>query len=223
MVPGANRGIGLALAQLYSRRGWQLHGSYREQSEAEADELLKIATKAYKLDLGHEQSISNAAEAYGSEGLDLLINCGASIDGGRNRVEQTSPEQMLQSFKINVVGPLMTTKAFLPNLRRGHDPKIINISSSAGSISDNRSGGLLSYRVSKAALNMLSVNTALELAAEKIACIALHPGWIKTRMTSFAGHMGPDEAAERMIKVIDAVDMASTGKFFHRDGHELTW
>ena len=91
------------------------------------------------------------------------------------------------------------------------------------SFPENSSGGYLPYRVSKSALNMLSVNTALELAPEKIACIALHPGWIQTRMTGFAGHMGPDEAAERMVKVIDAVDMESTGKFFHRDGYELPW
>lgn len=70
---------------------------------------------------------------------------------------------------------------------------------------------------------MLSVNTALELAPENIACVALHPGWIKTRMTDFTGHMDPDEAADRMVKVIDAVDMSKTGKFFHRDGHELKW
>lgn len=70
---------------------------------------------------------------------------------------------------------------------------------------------------------MLSVNTALELATQGIVCIALHPGWIKTRMTSFSGDMGPDEAAERMVKVIDSANMSSSGKFFHRDGYELPW
>lgn len=70
---------------------------------------------------------------------------------------------------------------------------------------------------------MLSANTARELAAEKIACIALHPGWIKTRTSGFTAPMGREDAAEHMVKVIDAVDMSSTAKFFHRDGHELAW
>jgi len=152
----------------------------------------------------------------------VLINCGATGDLP-SHIEQVSAEQMLQSFKINVVGPLMTTKAFLPNLRKGNDAKIVNISSLVGSISDNKSGGYTAYRVSKAALNMLSVNTAVELGPEKIACIALNPGWIKTRMTSFRGHRGPDEAAERIVKVIDEVTMSSTGKFLGSDGQELPW
>ncbi len=99
----------------------------------------------------------------------------------------------------------------------------MNISSNVGSISDNGSGGNLSYRVAKAALNMLSVNSARELDLEGIACIALHPGWVKTKMSGFTGHMGPDEAVTRMLKVLDGIDMSKTGRFYHRDDQELTW
>ncbi|CZT00313.1 related to C-factor [Rhynchosporium agropyri] len=122
-----------------------------------------------------------------------------------------------------MVGPFLTTKAFLPQLRLSKNAVITNISSNAGSISDNDSGGNLSYRVAKAALNMVSVDTARELAPEGIACIALHPGGVKTKMSGFTGHMGPDEAVTRMLKVLDGIDMSKTGRFFHRDGQELAW
>jgi NAD(P)-dependent dehydrogenase (short-subunit alcohol dehydrogenase family) len=65
-------------------------------------------------------------------------------------------------------GPFFMTKAFLPQLRRSQKAAIVNISSNAGSISDNGSGGNLPYRIAKAALNMLSVNTALELAPKEL-------------------------------------------------------
>jgi NAD(P)-dependent dehydrogenase (short-subunit alcohol dehydrogenase family) len=93
---------------------------------------------------------------------------------------------------------------------------IVNISSNAGSISDNGSDGNLPYRIAKTALNMLSVNTARELAPEGIARIALHPGWVKTKMSGYTGHMGPDEAVARMLKVLDSVDISKTGRFYHR-------
>lgn len=70
---------------------------------------------------------------------------------------------------------------------------------------------------------MLSANRARELAPERITCIALHPGWAKTKMSGYTGHMGPDEAVARMLKVLDTIDISNTGRFYHRDGHELSW
>ncbi|KAH4354166.1 hypothetical protein HBH99_257190 [Parastagonospora nodorum] len=67
------------------------------------------------------------------------------------------------------------------------------------------------------------MNTARELADKAITVVALHPGWIKTKMSGFTGHMGPDEAAERMCAVIDTLDISKTAKFYHRDGQELAW
>ena len=120
-------------------------------------------------------------------------------------------------------GPFLTTKVFLPQLRQSKKGVIANISSNAGSISDNGSGGNLAYRVAKAALNMLSVNTAHELKPENIACIALHPGWVKIKMSGYTGYMGPEEAVTRMLEVLDGIDISKTGRFYHRDGHELAW
>lgn len=222
LIIGANRGMGLAFAQQYSQRGWTVHGTYRKESRGEAEELLKLASKTYELDLIDEVTIKAASQAFGAQPLDLLINCAAG-GNGPDRLEDTTADEMMRNFRITTVGPLLTTKAFLPQLKQSQKAVIANISSNAGSISDNGSGGNLSYRVAKAALNMLSVNTAHELAPDGIACIALHPGWVKTKMSGFTGHMGPDEAVTRMLKVLDGIDMSKTGRFYHRDGHELTW
>ena len=88
---------------------------------------------------------------------------------------------------------------------------------------DNTSGGNLSYRTAKAALNQITMTVARELEPENISCVALTPGWVKTKMSGFTGHMEPEEAVERMLKVIDSVDMGKTGTFLHRDGHIVPW
>jgi NAD(P)-dependent dehydrogenase (short-subunit alcohol dehydrogenase family) len=64
---------------------------------------------------------------------------------------------------------------------------------------------------------------ARELTDDGITIVAIHPGWVKTKMSGFTEHMGPDEAAERMCKVVDAVEISKTAKLYHRDGQELTW
>ena len=90
-------------------------------------------------------------------------------------------------------------------------------------ILDNTSGGNLSYRTAKAALNQITMTVAMELKPENISCVALTPGWVKTKMSGFTGHVEPEEAVERMMKVIDSVDIEKTGTFLHRDGHVVPW
>ena len=71
-------------------------------------------------------------------------------------------------------------------------------------------------------MDQSTVTVTNELKTENIACVALTPGSVKTKMLGFTGHMGPEEAVERMIEVIYSIDMEKTGMFFHRDGHTVT-
>jgi len=137
-------------------------------------------------------------------------------------------------------GPFLTIKAFMPQLRQSDGGRIVNLTSGMGSISgtswylcqyieffkssaDNSSGGNVSYRTAKAALNQITVSIARELKAEGIVYVALTPGWVKTKISSFTGHMEPQEAVEKMMIVIDSLTIEKTGNFFHRDGHTITW
>ena len=70
---------------------------------------------------------------------------------------------------------------------------------------------------------MITVDLARELAQDKISCIAMSPGWVKTKMSNYTGPLEPPEAVERMIQVIDGLKPNDTASFYHRDGHQVTW
>ena len=87
----------------------------------------------------------------------------------------------------------------------------------------NVKGLNVSYRSAKAALNMLTVDLARELAPDKIASIAMSPGWLQTKMSNWTAPGVADEAVASMIKVIDGVDFSHTGTFLHMDGTTIEW
>ncbi|KAK0638996.1 hypothetical protein B0T16DRAFT_338206, partial [Cercophora newfieldiana] len=166
--------------------------------------------------------VVEAVRSFGDWPLDYLINSAAAGNGSPKWIDATADEFM-QRFRIGAVGPYLTTKAFYPQLKKSEKPFVINISSNVGSISENGSGGNLSYRTSKAALNIITVDLARELAAEKISFVALSPGWVQTKMSNWTGPAQPPEAVEEMIKVIDGLETSETPKFLHRKGHEIGW
>jgi NAD(P)-dependent dehydrogenase (short-subunit alcohol dehydrogenase family) len=121
------------------------------------------------------------------------------------------------------VGPFLTTKACYSQIKKSEKAFLINFSSNVGTISEDGSGGNLAYRTSKTALNMITVDLASELAAEKITFVALSPGWVQTKMTNLTGPAQLREAVENMIKVIESLEPSETPKFLHRKGHEIGW
>ena len=97
------------------------------------------------------------------------------------------------------------------------------MSSRAGSIGDNGSGGLYGYRMSKAALNMAGMSLARDLAPRGISVAILHPGFIRTDLTGGAGNDDPPVAAKGLLARIDELSPATSGKFLHANGQELPW
>ena len=119
------------------------------------------------------------------------------------------------------VAPLLVFQTLKSRLEASESPKVINISSRAGSIGDNGSGGWIVYRSSKAALNMITKTQSIDFP--KIAFLALHPGFIQTRMVNFKGDMTPDEAACILKDTIDKFNLQQSGIFLHRDNYVLPW
>jgi NAD(P)-dependent dehydrogenase (short-subunit alcohol dehydrogenase family) len=92
-----------------------------------------------------------------------------------------------------------------------------------GSIGDNTSGGSYGYRMSKAALNAAGVSLAHDLRGRGVAVVLLHPGFVKTDMTHGSGNATAPEAARDLIKRIDELTLATTGRFLHANGEQLPW
>jgi len=134
---------------------------------------------------------------------------------------------MTKQFEINAVGPFLVSRALLPNLKlavaKNGSAIVGQITSRMGCISDNGSGSMYGYRASKTALNMLNSSLAIDLKGDKIIALALHPGYVQTRITSNSGAVTPDTNVAGMTKIIERATAADSGKLFHFEGHKLPW
>lgn len=218
VVTGANRGIGLELCKQIAERGDEVIAVCRTSSK----ELAALGAKVKVVD-GVDVTSDGAGEkvaaALGDKSIDVLLNnAGVLVPGGLDSLDFGAISKQLE---VNAVGPLKLTKALLPKLGKG--AKVAMVSSRAGSIGDNGSGGLYGYRMSKAALNMASMSLARDLAPKGVAVVVLHPGFIRTGMTGGNGNDDPPVAAKGMLARIDETTVEKTGRFMHANGEELPW
>lgn len=148
-------------------------------------------------------------------------------DPDHDSLTTLNKDSLSRTFSINTFGPLLLTQALLPNVLRSSQPRLGYVSSRVGSIADNGSGGNYAYRSSKTALNMICKNLAVELRAEGVVVVILHPGIVRTGLipgtADVPGAVDPDEAASKLYKILVAKGIEDTGKFWHREGEELPW
>lgn len=188
------------------------------------------------LDVLDEESIRRAAELAAADApIDVLIVASGVLHlPGPIMPEKTlrelDAEVMAHVLAINTIGPAMVAKHFLPRMRPGTKSVFAVLSARVGSISDNRLGGWYSYRASKAALNMLLKTLAIEHARRFPASIVagLHPGTVATPLSApFQQRVPegklftPDFAAERLLAVIDGLEVSDSGSVFAWDGSRI--
>lgn len=216
VITGANRGVGLALADHYQQAGWQVIGVCRQTS----DELQQVATNVVEsIDVTQGHDIERLVNALAGYSIDLLINnAGLLQDDVLGSVDVDS---LRQQMEVNAFAPLRVTEALLPLMIRGS--KIANITSRMGSIADNDSGGRYGYRASKAALNAFGKSLAIDLKGSGIAVAQVHPGYVQTRMVNFGGLISPQEAASGIAACIEALTLDNSGGFWHSNGEALPW
>ncbi|WP_370980475.1 SDR family oxidoreductase [Agaribacterium sp. ZY112] len=216
VITGANRGIGLALAQTYKAQDWRVIALVRRTSS----ELSLCADRVIEdVDLSDSYSIKQVADTLSATKIDLLIN-NAGILFSEN-LDQVSESSMEQQFLVNALAPIRLSSALSPCLQAGS--KIAMITSRMGSIEDNGSGAYYGYRMSKAALNAGAKSLALDLRQKGISVALLHPGFVQTDMVNFAGDIDTQTAAQRLSQRIDELNIENTGGFWHSNGEPLPW
>lgn len=216
VITGANRGIGLALAEHWKARGDRVLAVCRQASTALVDSGVEIIDG---VDVSTADGVSNLSSALGDTSVDILYNnAGIMLS---ETVDEMDFEQMLQQLKVNTLGPLRVTMALLNNLHQGS--KVGLMTSRMGSIADNTSGKKYGYRISKAGLNAAGKSLALDLHDRGIAVAILHPGWVQTDMTGNSGNLTVDEAASNLIARMDELSLENSGTFWHSDGSVLPW
>jgi NAD(P)-dependent dehydrogenase (short-subunit alcohol dehydrogenase family) len=227
-VFGASGGIGAALVhQLAADPAVEtVHMGARGRLEGNG----KI--RPFSFDLTDEASIMAAAAAIGP--LDLIIIATGMLHDDRIQPEKSwraqTPEGYAKAFALNATGPALIGKHFLPLLPKDRRSVFAALSARVSSISDNRLGGWHAYRASKAALNMILRNFAIELArTHPLAVVAgLHPGTVDTLLSQpFQRNVAKgqlftsDHSAQCLLKVIDGLSPADSGKLFAWDGAEI--
>lgn len=220
VITGANRGIGLALAELYCAQKDTVIALCRHTSAA-------LTATGAKIIEGIDVGQSDIASVIKSK-LELTL-AGTSIDILINNagimheefLDSLNYEHMLEQFRINSLAPIMISQSLVPLMAK--DAKIVMITSRMGSIEDNGSGGYYGYRMSKTALNIASVSLAQDLAPKGISVAILHPGFVQTDMVGGAGNITAQDSASALAQRISETNLANSGQFRHSDGQPLPW
>ena len=232
VIFGASGGVGAALAAAVAASGryQRVWAGSRAGTDAPA------GTTPFAFDLTDEASIAAATAEIGGQGAVTLaiVATGILSDGPGFQPEKTfkaqDPAAYGRAFAINTTGPALIGKHFLPLLPRRERAVFAALSARVGSISDNRLGGWHAYRASKAALNMILRNFAIELGRthQQAVIAALHPGTVATDLSApFTGMregqrlFTPDEAAGYLLEVIDGLSPEDSGQAFAWDGQSI--
>jgi len=225
LITGASRGVGLECTRLFLQAGARIIGAARDARRlaAAADELAPLGEfHAVALDLAQPGCASAAAAAVDRrfEGaLDILFN-NAGVMVAHAGIADEPAGSLEQSLQVNVVAVHNLTRALLPALRQGREPRIINTSSGAGNFASVAQADIGSYRVSKFALNGLTLSWAESLKG-RVAVNAFDPGWVKTDMGGSQAPGRPQESAQGAL-ALALLPFATTGRFW-KDGKEIPW
>ena len=224
LITGANRGLGLEFAKQLAARGHTIIGACRAPDHADAGELRGIAKRVVACDVASQASVDAMAKELKGTAIDMLINNGA-LNPDDGRLADLDMARVEQVVSVNSVGQVRVMQALLPNLRKGDGKKIASISSDLGSISGvtDESIGYYAYRAGKAALNMFNACIGHELKPEGFTCLALHPGWVRTRMGGDRAPLDARTSVEGMLRVIDSATPAQSGSFLDFTGHVRPW
>ncbi|QMV41919.1 SDR family oxidoreductase [Cohnella cholangitidis] len=234
LVTGANKGIGFEICRQLGERGITVLVGARDDRKGKeaADKLVAQGIDAHfvKLDVTDQptidQAFSHILTTYGR--LDILVN-NAGIFLPEGAPSDLDIETMKEVYETNVFGVFRVTKAMLPLLRRSASGRIVNMSSSLGSLSLNSDPNfelasflLLGYNSSKTAVNALTVFFANELKDTSIKVSSADPGYCSTSMTNFSGSRSPQEGAQTAVRLATLPDDESTGGFYNDNG-KLAW
>ena len=226
-ISGANRGIGFGLTLEMVQHGCKVAAGYRD--ETKSTKLLAEAKKhenilPVKVDVTIEDDLSHLYQFIDNQfgHLNILVNSAGVNIREPAQINELNWEDLSRSLAVNVGGPLMTSKTLYPLFQKGKEKKIINISSQMGSI-QLTGGGATPYRVSKAALNMLTRNQAIEYKRDGIAVVILHPGWVKTDMGGSAAPLTVAESVRKIFQIIEMISLANTGEFISVTGDRIPY
>ena len=227
LVTGANRGIGFEICRQLCQAGYTVVLTARDPERgARALKLLAeegLDARFQALDVTDPEGARRVADFVEGElgRLDALVNNAAVALDPEESLPTVDLGILRRTLETNLVGALNCCQAFLPMMRRQEYGRIVNVSSGRGSFSKLAAGGPC-YRVSKTALNSLTVILADELKETNILVNAMTPGWVRTRLGGLKAPRSTSEGAETAVWLAMLPDDGPRGRFF-RDREEFPW
>ncbi|MEU7849298.1 SDR family oxidoreductase [Micromonospora parva] len=232
LVTGANKGIGYEIAAGLGALGWSVGVGAREQTRRDAAvaRLRDAGVNAFgvPLDVTDDRSVAAAADLIAERAgrLDALVNNAGITGGGPQQPSSVDPAVIRTVVETNVIGVIRVTNAMLPLLGRSASPRIVNMSSSVGSLARQSGPGgetstgpvAVAYAPSKSFLNAVTLQYVRELADTNILINCACPGFVATDLNGFRGVRTPQQGAATAIRLATLPDGGPTGGFFEDAG-----
>ena len=230
LITGANRGLGLGLANAFLEDGNRVIAVSRgpaPQLERSGAAELEIR----RCELTDDTALRSLAASLRGRTVDVLVNnAGMMAKSGFERGEESvqgfghfDRELWHRLFDINLFTAMHLTELLVDNIARAERGRVVTISSMLGSMELNTFGGLYAYRASKAGVNAIVKSMSIDLAERGIIAIAQHPGWVRTDMGGPDADIDVQTSVNGMKAVIDKLGPEDSGKFLSFDGSELPW
>jgi NAD(P)-dependent dehydrogenase (short-subunit alcohol dehydrogenase family) len=231
LVTGANKGIGFETARQLAQQGFTVWLGSRDEARGEtaAKELAEDGdVRVVRLDVTDAESITAAAARIGDEtgALDVLVNnAGVAIEEGEGLPSTVRLDTIQRTFDVNFYGTLRVTQAFLPLVRQAPAGRIVNVSSTMGSVTALTSPGsplaeipAFAYTASKTVLNALSGLLAVELRDTPVKVNSVCPGYNATDINNNSGTQHPSEGAKVVVRAATLPADGPSGTFFDVNG-----
>jgi NAD(P)-dependent dehydrogenase (short-subunit alcohol dehydrogenase family) len=183
----------------------------------------------------YAELVKRVGDVVKEDGLNVLFNsAGVSPRSSFLGLRALKANELIETYTVNCVAPLMLTKAFTPLLKTASKANkaaplgvsravIVNMSSILGSIQSNVDGSLYHYRVTKSGVNAATKSISIDLKGDGVMAVSMHPGWVKTDMGGEKAPMNVEESCESMINTIYNLDASKNGGFIQYDGKSLPW
>ncbi|MQY06139.1 putative ketoacyl reductase [Actinomadura sp. RB68] len=232
LVTGANKGIGYEIAAGLGALGWRIGVGARDRQRRDTavEKLRAAGADAFgvPLDVNDDASAAAAAELIADHagGLDVLVNNAAIVGGMPQTPTTIDPATVRAVVETNVIGVIRVTNAMLPMLRGSASPRIVNMSSSVGSLALQTTTDMgplpMAYLASKTFLNAVTVQYAKELSGTGILVNSGCPGFTATDLNGFQGVRTPQQGAAIAIHLATLPGDGPTGGFFD-DAGTVPW
>ena len=214
LVFGASGGIGQAFSRFL-------------EDKLGSENVVKVSRSFDGFDISDEEKILKFSESIEGS-FNLIINAIGVLqtteEGPEKTINVVKQKSMIDMMTINAIGPALLLKNFSKKLDKTKFSVFVNLSARVGSITDNRLGGWISYRASKAALSQIIKTSSIEINRrnKNAICVGLHPGTVKTRFTekfqNTTETISPEESVEMMMKVVENLSVDDNGYCFAYDG-----